>query len=79
MCIRERLYDHLTITIMNKYLIKKIAENASPLKGEAVKVAKRILEKGLVSEFMKYASSYEGADESWQDFQDCLLDFSCRM
>ena len=64
---------------INEDLIKKIAENASPLKGEAVKVAKWILEKGLVSEFLKHAHSYEGADESWQDFQDCLLDFSCRL
>ena len=64
---------------INEDLIKEIAENASPLKGEAVKVAKWISEKGLVSEFLKHAHSYEGADESWQDFQDCLLDFSCRL
>lgn len=64
---------------INEDLIKKIARNASPLKGEAVKAAKRILGANVIQEFIKYASSYEGADKSWNDFQDCLLDFSCRL
>lgn len=58
-------------------LINRVAGNESPLKGEAVKAARHILDKNKVQEFMDYAFSYEGADKSWPDFRDCILDFFC--
>lgn len=60
---------------VEKNLIEKVANGETILKGEAVRIAKEIIEKGLQSKFNQFAFYYHGDGNEIYDIQDCLLDF----
>lgn len=60
---------------VEKNLIEKVAGGETILKGEAVRIAKGIIEKGLQSKFKEFAFFYQGSENEIYDVQDCILDF----
>lgn len=60
---------------VEKNLIEKVANGETVLKGEAVEIAKRIIEEGLITKFKKFAFFYQGDEKEIYDVQDCIIDF----
>lgn len=60
---------------VKKNLIEKVAKGETVLKGEAVEIAKRIIEEGLITKFKKFAFFYQGDEKEIYDVQDCIIDF----
>lgn len=60
---------------VEKNLIEKVAKGETVLKGEAVEIAKRIIEEGLITKFKKFAFFYQGDEKEIYDVQDCIIDF----
>lgn len=60
---------------VEKNLIEKVANGETILKGETVRIANYIIEKGLQSKFNQFAFYYHGNGNEIYDIQDCLLDF----
>lgn len=60
---------------VEKNLIEKVAGGETILKGEAVRIANYIIEKGLQGKFNQFAFYYHGNGNEIYDIQDCLLDF----
>lgn len=60
---------------VKKNLIEEVAKGETVLKGEAVEIAKRIIEEGLITKFKKFAFFYQGDEKEIYDVQDCIIDF----
>jgi hypothetical protein len=60
---------------VEKNLIEKVANGETVLKGEAVEIAKRVIEEGLITKFKKFAFFYQGDEKEIYDVQDCIIDF----
>lgn len=60
---------------VEKNLIEKVANGETVLKGEAVEIAKRIIEEGLIPKFKRFAFFYQGDEKEIYDVQDCIIDF----
>lgn len=60
---------------IEKNLIEKIANEKTCLRGEAVAIARKIIENKLQSQFKKFAFFYQGDGNEIYDVQDCILDF----
>lgn len=60
---------------VEKNLIEKVANGETVLKGEAVEIAKRIIEEGIITKFKKFAFFYQGDEKEIYDVQDCIIDF----
>lgn len=60
---------------VEKNLIEKVANGETVLKGEAVEIAKRIIEEDLITKFKKFAFFYQGDEKEIYDVQDCIIDF----
>lgn len=60
---------------IEKSIIEKVANGETVLKGEAVEIAKRIIEEGLIPKFKRFAFFYQGDGKEIYDVQDCIIDF----
>ena len=60
---------------VEKNLIEKVANGETVLKDEAVEIAKRVIEEGLITKFKKFAFFYQGDEKEIYDVQDCIIDF----
>lgn len=60
---------------VKKNLIEEVAKGETVLKGEAVEIAKRIIEEGLITKFKNFAFFYQGDEKEIYDVQDCIIDF----
>lgn len=56
--------------------IQQIAAGQTPLTGEPVKIAKRLLISGLYDSFNVFAQKSNCKSDKYEDITDCLLDFS---
>ena len=64
-----------TMKNVSRAYIQLVADGQTGITGEAVRIARAIIERNLFAQFRRYAAKYEGAEESEEDFNDCLIDY----